>query len=139
MSAEWPAYATPEDFERYVEGWKTEDKAALERTLHRASKDVDRQVGFGWSTESNGLKFGEPEDNPKKLPDRQLEALRDATCAQAEYRIEKGEDWFVHGQYKSTSGPDFGTQGKLPRFGPKAREELQNSGLKRAVGGPLVR
>jgi hypothetical protein len=133
------AYATVADFEDYVEGWATDDEDVLKRTLHRASRDVDRFVGPCWSMESNGLRFGDLTENPKKLSDEQRAALVAATCAQAEYRIEKGEDWFVHDQYKQTNGPDFATVGRLNRFGPKAREELRYSGLSRAQGGRLVR
>jgi hypothetical protein len=132
------AYATVEDFEGYVEGWETTDKAALERALHRASRDVDLYVGFSYSIESNGLRFGDLEENPKGLDAGDLQALRNATCAQAEYRIEKGEEWFVHDQHESVSGPDFSTKGKLSRYGPKMREELRYSGIRRAVGGRLI-
>lgn len=133
------AYATADEFAEYVEGWETDDEEALLRALNRASLDVDRFVGFAWSVQSNGLRFGDLEDNPQDLDEGELAALKRATCAQAEYRIEKGEEFFVHDQYESVGGPDFGTKGKLSRFGPKAREELRYSGLKRAVGGRLIR
>jgi hypothetical protein len=134
------AYASVADFEAYVEGWETDDEDALRRCLHRASRDIDRYVGPGWSVEPNGLRFGDvAEDNPKALEPHQVEALVNATCAQAEYRIAMGEDWFVQDQYKQSNGPDFATTGKLGRVGPKAREELQYSGLPRATGGKLLR
>jgi hypothetical protein len=133
------AYATTKDFEDYVEGWETEDAGTLERVLERASRDVDRYVGAAWPVESNGMRFGDLGENPKKLTADQIESLTRATCAQAEYRIEKGEDWFVHDQYKSANGPDFATVGKLSRYGPKMRDELKYTGLNRAVGGKLVR
>jgi hypothetical protein len=133
------AYATVADFEAYAEGWVTTDEEALEQALHKASIDVDRYVGPTWVVEANGLRFGDVvADNPKQLTSAQLEALNRATCAQAEYRIEKGPDFFIHGQHETTSGPDFSTKGRLPRFGPKAKEELRFSGLNRALGGRLV-
>lgn len=132
------AYVTPEEFAEYVEGWETDDEAALQRTLNRASYDVDRFVGFAWTVQANGFRFGDLTENPQGLDVGELTALRRATCAQAEYRIEKGEEFFVHDQHESTSGPDFSTKGKLTRFGPKAREELRYSGLRRAAGGRLI-
>lgn len=131
-------YATVEDFEAYVEGWVTKDEEALERALHKASIDIDRYVGPTWAKQANGLRFGVLAENPQRLTDSQLGDLVRATCAQAEYRIEKGEDFFIHGQHEVTSGPDFSTKGRLPRFSPKAKEELRFSGLNRALGGRLV-
>lgn len=132
------AYATVEDFEAYVEGWETGDPEVLKRLLHRASLDVDRYVGPAWSVEDNGLRFGDPAGaNPKKLSSAQVEALTRATCAAAEYRLAMGEEWFVTDQHESVGGPDFSTVGRLSRTGPKMREELRYSGLKRAVGGRL--
>lgn len=133
------SYATVDDFEDYVEGWVTSDEEALQRMLERASRDVDRYIGAAWSVEDNGLRFGKLEDNPKAIDQYQIEALTRATCAQAEYRIEMGPDFFVKDQHKSVGGPDFSTQGKLSRYGPKMREEVQASGLQRATGGRLVR
>lgn len=137
-------YATREELNAYIVGGVTslgfeDDDKTINPILTQASRDVDQRVGFGWSMESNGFRFGDLGQNPKQLSAAQLVALRRATCAQAEYRMVKGEEFFRHGQHKSTSGPDFSTQGKLPRFGPKASEELAASGLRRAVGGPLVR
>lgn len=132
------AYASVEDFENYVEGWETDDQAALERILERASRDVDRFVGAQYRMQDNGYRFGDLTVNPQALTQGQIDAVKRSTCAQAEYRITKGEEWFVEDQYEAVSGPDFATKGKLPRFGPKAREELRNSGIVKATGGRLL-
>lgn len=63
------------------------------------------------------------------LQPSQVTALRRATCAQAEYRDQMGEDFFIKAQWQSVSGPEFTTQGKLPFLGPKVFRELNGSGL----------
>lgn len=122
-------YALQTDFEEYVEGWTTTDAPALERLLQRAELDIDRAAG-NWVYETNGLKFGHPlTTNEKHLLAYQVAALKRATCAQAEYRHIMGEDWMRRAQHKSERGPDFGADGKLPRIGPKAAQELSDAGL----------
>lgn len=59
----------------------------------------------------------------------QVLALRNATCAQAEYRDQMGEDFYVRAQWDAVHGPEFQTTGKLPIIGPKVHRELQGSGL----------
>lgn len=124
-------YATVSDFEGYSEGWQTNDAAALERTLQRAERDIDRILGYqGHRPDSQILKLV-----PADLGARQRDALMRATCAQAEYRIEKGEKFFRQAQHERVSGPHFSTSGKLPRIGPKVRDELAGSGLQVLAGG----
>lgn len=67
--------------------------------------------------------------NPYQLPATYSDALRNATCAQVEYRYTMGEDFFVRAQWNSVSGPEFKTTGKLPRIGPKVLQELQGTDL----------
>lgn len=59
----------------------------------------------------------------------QVAQLRNATCAQAEYRDRMGEDFYIKAQWDSVTGPEFRTTGRLPLIGPKAQRELQGSGL----------
>lgn len=59
----------------------------------------------------------------------QVAQLLNATCAQAEYRDQMGEDFYIKAQWDSVSGPEFRTTGRLPLIGPKAMRELQGSGL----------
>lgn len=109
-----------------------------EALLVAAERDVDLHVG-AYSKEDNGLKFGRPNGvNEKGLMLAQRIALRRATCAQAEYRYLKGPEWFAEDQYASVSGPDFSTRGIKRRFGPKAREELAESGLMRRGGKAVI-
>jgi hypothetical protein len=59
----------------------------------------------------------------------QVYALNRACCAQAEYRDQMGEDFYIRAQYASVTGPEFTTTGHLPRIGPKVKRELNGSGL----------
>jgi hypothetical protein len=67
--------------------------------------------------------------SPYLIPTEYADALRDATCAQCEYRNTMGEDFFIRAQFSSTSGPEFKTTGKLPTLGPKVMRELQGTDL----------
>ena len=124
-----PAYASQADVESYIEGWTTTDPAALERVLERAERDIDGLLGdYGDRQPATGRKL-----DPGALTTHQSYALRRATCAQAEYRIELGEDFFVQAQYTYVAGPDFQRRGELPRIGPKVLPELADNGFTMAV------
>lgn len=122
------SYAVAADFASYVEGWQTDDSAALSRLLDRAERDIDTLLGDYTRNPATGLKL-----DPAALTTHQAYALRRATCAQAEYRFMMGEDFFVQDQFQFVSGPDFTRRGSLARIGPKVMGELANSGFKLAV------
>lgn len=68
--------------------------------------------------------------NPSSLLEfNQLQALKNAVCAQAEYMFDMGPRFFVEEQYKEVRGPDFSTKGKQPKVAPKARREMALAGL----------
>jgi len=105
--------------------------AQLDRLLVRAERDVDRQLGFYIIDAATGLKF-----SPAALtvfPMAQRDALRRATCAQAEFRLAQGED--VEGMMIGADdgvaavGPVSFSRFPVPRIGPKVAEELAGSGL----------
>lgn len=115
-----PTYATVSDFEDYSEDWTTTDPAKLEKIIEAAERDVDRILPYqGARPDSQMLKI-----DPAQLGARDKDALMRATCAQAEYRIQMGAAFFRKAQHQSVSGPQFSTQGTLPRIGPKVTEEL---------------
>lgn len=131
-------YATQAELEAYAD-IVFDVPADAEAVLERAERDVDAIVG-PWLVESNGLKFGAPAAaNEKGLEAWQVAALSRATCAQAQYRLAKGEPFFVEGQYESVRGPDFSVTGKLPYIGPKVWRELAGSQLFIAGEGYSVR
>lgn len=126
-------YATVADFEAYVEGWVTDNAAALERVLLRAERDVDLILGAWDRDPLTGLKWSPATE----LTAVEAAALRDATCAQAEYRIEQGENFFVRSRPETVSGPDFTIKvpGGEPYIGPKVWVELARAPrLRQAVG-----
>lgn len=115
-------YATQADFEAYVEGWVTEDAAALERLLKRAEKDIDREIN---TVVPEGTVPDPTTDLiilPIELDAWRKKSLSRAVCAQAEYRLAKGEDFFVEKQMRV--GEFATTSAKEPRLAPKAKEEL---------------
>jgi hypothetical protein len=119
-----PTYATVADFEAYSEGWVTTDVAALTRAIERAERDVDRLLGYRGHRVTATVKL-----DPATLTAFDRDALKRATCAQTEYRIEMGPRFFRQAQHRSVSGPKFSTEGQLPRIGPKVMEELAGTSL----------
>lgn len=129
-------YATPDELREYmgVTVGDLDDEEAT-RLLTDAEKDVDRMAGKFFAVQLNGRRFGEPAGaNLLGLDVFQVERVRDATCAQAEYRRLMGEDFFVESQPASTQGPDFTEEGRAPKYGPKARDELSDGGLMKLTG-----
>ncbi len=132
-----PAYCTEAEFTAYVEGWVTDDAAALARLLERASRDIDRLVGPWEVNATTGFKFLDvlsPLSFIDELEAHQVQAIKYATAAQAEYRVAMGEEFFVRDQYDSTSGPDFSASGRLSKIGPKVWSELQGNDLLQLTG-----
>lgn len=120
-----PTYATTEQVTEYVEGGSgVELPAALDALIERAERDVDRIVGARAVDDATGLKFV-----PATLTTGERDDLMRATAAQVEYRASMGEDFFVREQFERVTGPEFSTEGTLPRIGPKVWEELAGSGL----------
>lgn len=113
-------YATQADFEAYVDGWVTDNPTLLQRELDRAESDVN------WF-----LKWRrDPYTAPAfvLLPEDYRIGLRDAVCAQTEYRLTMGPEFWVE-QPTPVAGPDYTTQKAPPTFGPKAREALLRNGI----------
>ena len=124
-----PSYATVADLELYL-GRDLDDGEAT-RVLLAAERDIDSILG-PWDVDAiTGLKWS---------PMTELElfeaaALRDATCAQAEYRIAMGPDFFVRAGPKRVEGPDFTEEWDQaqPDIGPRVWIELARAPRLRAV------
>lgn len=98
----------------------------LETVLARAERDVEAvEPGDSLDT-ATGLSY-----DPANMEAWKTQALSRAVCAQAEYRISRGEPALVDAQYDRVSGPDFTTEGLLPHIGPKVWRELAAGGLLR--------
>jgi hypothetical protein len=121
-----PTYATQSDFAAYVEGWTTDNGAALDRLLERAEVDIDGLAATVVPADPDAVarRF-----DVTALSARDRDVLKRATCAQAEYRFNMGEAFFVKGQYEQVTGPDFATTGRLPWIGPKVYRELAGTDL----------
>lgn len=120
-----PTYATRADFEAYVEGWTTDNAQALDRLLERAEQDIDNLAAtLPTVDDTTSHKFDVP-----NMTARDLDVLKRATCAQAEFRNAMGEPFFSRPQYDQVTGPDFATTGRLPWIGPKVYRELAGANL----------
>lgn len=124
------AYATRAELDAYIEGGHGLGNDEADRLLERASRDVDAVLGPLApiaAGDYEGLKL-----DPTRLLDWEAEALSRATCAQAEYRQDVGEEAWVSaaGNVKRESGPDFTLEyeeGGRPsgRVGVKVAAELE--------------
>lgn len=123
-------YATVADFEAYVVGWVTDDPVALEKYLVLAEREVDMALGnYSRVDLDTGLKI-----NPATLEVWRRQALANAVCAQAEYRLIKGNAFFTEEVPLDPSGPDGSQKGREPVLAPKARRELSYGHLFKLTG-----
>jgi hypothetical protein len=123
------AYATIDDLTAYSEGIDVSDAALVGRELERASRDVDNYVGGAWPLLDSGWRF-DPADPLTPLTDGQIDALVRATCAQAEFRLYKGPEYFKDDMPGIVQGPDFTIdEGTRRWFSGKAARELRVFGL----------
>lgn len=117
-------YATVADFK----AWSVMDPmpadADIQKALDRAEIDVDSYLP-GPIIEDTGLHV-----DPATLLTWQVQRLRDATCAQAEYRLELGEEFFQQSSNDEViQGPDFTISGRRSRFSPVAAQLLRTASL----------
>ena len=117
-------YADSADLTAYIAGLTFDDESVAEVILANAETDIDSILGGDPVPDGSERKL-----DPDDLSWDEARALKRATCAQFEYRLEMGEAFFVRPQFDSVSGPDFSTSGQAPYIGPKAMRELSGSGL----------
>ena len=133
-------YASVADLAAYTEGLAlpiAEDPefARLSRIIERAERQIDGLLMWrGLPDEINHRRV-----RVEELDGWDRESLRMATCAQAEYRLLMGEDFFKGGQYSRVVGPDFETQGVMPTIGPRVWEELESASYKLFHTGGIAR
>lgn len=121
-----PTYATATD----LRDWTGQTEAELptadaERVLTLAERDIDALSPLDRALDTTtGRRF-----IPADLSTRDQLVLSRITCAQAEYRLVMGNEFFTRGQYQEVNGPDFTTKGRLPRVAPSVWQELAGSDL----------
>lgn len=101
------------------------DDVDVATLIRAAERDIDTASrAIGERNAMSGLLL-----TPTDLPAWQAGALSRATCAQVEYRVTMGPDFFIRAQHSRVRGPDFMTEGELPFVGPKALRELEGGRL----------
>jgi hypothetical protein len=127
------AYATLDEFKAYSPQLFFSDPD-MESALEQASRDIDRVVGAiqRSATAPAGLKY-----DITTLDADSATGLSNATCAQAEFRLLQGPEFFIM-PGTETKGPDFtiksgGGLGVLRWLAPKALDELRSYGLIRTT------
>jgi hypothetical protein len=139
-----PAYADQAAMEANIEGWVTDNPAALSRLLERASREVDRlfpHLPIRTSGTFAGFRF-----DPTELLAYEADALERAACYQAEYRfLVVGEEGYAGAGARTVveeQGPDFrvkyaetasGSSGS-GRYSPKLEEPIGVLARWRATG-----
>lgn len=121
-----PTYATATQLRTYtgLDSTKLPDDAA-NALLNKAEDDIDSLALVNRpALESTGHRF-----DVATLSTTEARILRNATCAQAEYRLEMGSSFFIRSQHASVSGPDFSTNGRLSYIGPAVYRHLAGSGF----------
>lgn len=121
-----PTYATAAQLRTYIGVDSTVlPDADANALLTKAERDIDSIAIIDRPVdEVTGLRF-----NPTSLSTVEALTLQRATCAQAEYRREMGNEFFVRGQYQKTTGPNYSTEGKLGTIGPATWRELNGNGF----------
>lgn len=121
-------YAQPADLQEYsdLSAIQNMSDAALSAVLEQAEHDIDQALipPVQFLTDA-GRKI-----DLVDLLDSQVLALQNGTCAQAEYRVVMGPEFFIRGQFQAVTGPGGFTQkGRQPIIGPKVKREMAGSGL----------
>lgn len=118
-------YATLAEWRAYPENRAPTSDAEAQSILDAAERDVEMgalgPVGRRWL--ATGLKY-----DPATMAAWKADALMRAVCAQANYRVLQGPDFFEEAQYDSVSAK-VSVQGRLPMIAPRVRMELLNTGL----------
>lgn len=137
-----------------IPGLVVDDAATLNMIIVEAELEIDSIIGFWIRDPFTGRKVNLtnviPEAPISPFPGElfapyqrgvtlwQKAALQRAVCAQVEYHLTMGEEFFRKPQYEQVSGPKFSRQGKQPYIAPKARQHLAQMGVVRRVARATV-
>lgn len=113
-------YANVGDLRAYAVGPIALADDALLKVMIRAEKQINGYLK--WGTLPYTLDGWAVMDTETKR------ALREAVCAQAEYRLTMSEEFFIETP-TPISGPDYTNAKAPPTIGPKARQELLDGNI----------
>lgn len=150
--------ATNEDLEAYMRGLVVDDPVAMNQLIVQCEYEIDAILGLWIRNPATGRKINVSNVIPvapispfpgelfapfqRGVTVYQRSALRRAVCAQVEYHLKMGEDFFIKPRYQSVSGPQFSYTrgaGETPDLiSPKARQHLDGTGLIRQTARAIV-
>jgi hypothetical protein len=123
------AYATPEDYAAFDPSSQMED-TELEPLLATAQKDIDWALGLYGRDVDTGDKI-----NVEMLTAWRAAALAWAVCAQAQYHLFKGEEFFASLRPLRQSSREGSIEGQEPFISPRASAELTRANFYRLTSG----
>jgi len=123
-------YCNVAEFSDTIPNFVIEDSDSLQLMMDIAERDVDMALGPGYRNPTTGLKI-----DPTTLVEFRRLALSRAVAYQTEYRLVKGDAFFVNLRPDARSGPEGSFEGREPYIAPKAQMELSYGNLYRLVTG----
>ncbi len=113
------------------------DNPHKQALIEQCQRDLDLWAGYARGHTDNPPDYTafDPTNTGLQPGDRlflqpwQITGLNRATCAQAEYRLAEGPEFFMQPPGLVTEGPDYTISGFRPRLAPKALYELRRIGL----------
>lgn len=112
------AYATSDDYNAFDPA-NTIPDAELDPLLSAASKEIDWALGLYGRNTTTGDKI-----DPTLLVQWRKDALAWATCAQAQYHLFKGEEFFASLRPQRQTSREGTIEGQEPFISPRASAEL---------------
>lgn len=158
VAGDSPVYITPcvaaspptnVDLEAFVQGLVVDDATAMNNLIVKCEWEIDAILGARIRNPATGRKIDVSKVVPvapispfpgelfapfqRGINVYQRSALRRAVCAQVEYHLKMGEDFFTRQPYKKVSGPQFSYEREegegVKRISPVARQHLDGTGL----------
>lgn len=125
------AYATPDDMPLFDPTFVVpDDTTELEGLLEVASRDIELAIGLYGRDATTGDKL-----NVANLVEWRQKSIARACCAQAQYHMFKGEEFFASVRPMEQGTREGSMKGQEPFIGPKCSSELARGGFYRLTSG----
>jgi hypothetical protein len=125
-----PEYSSPDDYADFDPTFTVpDDTTELEAVLTVAERDIEYAIGV-YGRSSTGSKI-----DVDGLDEWRSTCLIRAVCAQAQYHMFKGEEFFASGRPTAQSSREGSIASQEPYIGPKASTELSRGGFYRLTTG----